>query len=74
MAYQTWEVIKTRYCGRAGCKVALEAKLVYPATWMPDSPPRRTALRCNHGLICNEKDQTACTWSGTNPAFDPFKD
>jgi len=72
MAYETWVKIKSRYCDRAGCKVSLEAHMVFPASWMPETPPRRVGLRCNHGMICNEKEQTACRWSGTNPAYDPF--
>ena len=40
MAYKNWEVIKVSYCEHAGEEVALEAEVVYPASYLPEQAPR----------------------------------
>lgn len=74
MAEKTWEVIKVRYCYHVEQKVGLEAEVVYPADLLPDQEPRILAHRCSHAFGCNLDGRTSCTWSGTNPAIDPFNE
>jgi hypothetical protein len=74
MAEKSWQVVKNRYCSRADCEVFLEAEETYPAEWMPDQPPQVLRHRCSKGMECSLKDGNACTWSGSNPGYDPFKD
>ncbi|MFZ5809134.1 MAG: hypothetical protein ACOY16_07620 [Chloroflexota bacterium] len=74
MAQKTWEIYKMRYCTHAGCEVYLEAEVIYPAEWLPDTPPRVNAHRCSHAMLCNFDERASCVWSGTNPAVDPFLD
>jgi hypothetical protein len=74
VAYRNWEVIKISYCEHAGEEVALEAEIVYPATFLPEQAPRIVAHRCSRGLVCNSFNQPGCCWSGTNPSYDPFKE
>jgi hypothetical protein len=74
MAYRNWEVMKISYCEHAGEEVALEAELVYPATYLPEQAPRVIAHRCSRGLACNSFRQASCIWAGTNPDYDPFKE
>ncbi|GAP13802.1 hypothetical protein LARV_01557 [Longilinea arvoryzae] len=73
MAVKMWEPIKVQYCDHAGCEVALEAEVVYPAETLPDQP-RLGAHRCSHGAICSQMDKPACLWAGTNPGYDPFNE
>ncbi|MCS6908273.1 MAG: hypothetical protein RML93_10385 [Anaerolineales bacterium] len=72
MAIRVWETYKTRFCQHIGCDVRLEAEVVYPAEWLPETPPRIVAHRCSHGIFCNALDRVGCFWSGTNPLVDPF--
>jgi hypothetical protein len=72
MAVRTWEPIKVRFCQHAGREVNLEAEVVYPAEYLPDTPPRVLAHRCSHAYLCSLSDRPSCVWSGTNPSFDPF--
>jgi len=74
MAYRNWEVLKISYCERADEEVALEAEIVYPATFLPEQAPRIIAHRCSRGLACNSFKHPGCCWSGTNPGYDPFKE
>lgn len=74
MVIKTWDVLKVRYCPHAGCEVNLEAEVIYPAEWLPETPPRIAAHRCSHGMMCNLDHRASCIWSGTNPAVDPFLD
>ena len=74
MAVKTWQTIKIRYCDHAGCEVGMEAEIVLPAEWLPESAPRVVAHRCSHGLQCNLDERASCIWSGTNPVFDPFSE
>lgn len=73
MAHRNWKILKVSYCEQAGEEVALEAELVYPASFLPEQPPRIMAHRCSHGLACNSFQKPGCCWSGTNPGYDPFK-
>ncbi|MFH1906775.1 MAG: hypothetical protein ABIL11_05255 [Chloroflexota bacterium] len=78
MAERVWEVSKVCYCEHANREVALETQVVYPIDFLPDQPPRVTARRCSHGMICqqafgNQFAQPACIWAGTNPDYDPFR-
>ncbi len=73
MAVKQWEPQKIQFCDRAGCEVALEVELVYPADFLSDQPTRLLAKRCSRGLECNLFNQPACVWSGTNPLLDPFQ-
>ncbi len=72
MAVRTWQTIKVRYCEHAGEEVGLEAELVYPAEFLPETAPRILAHRCSHAFACNLDGRPSCIWSGTNPCFDPF--
>jgi hypothetical protein len=72
MAVSTWQVVKVRYCDHAVKEVALEAKVVFPAEWLPDMETRVIAHRCSRGIACNLDGRASCVWSGTNPNFDPF--
>ena len=72
MAVKTWQPVRLCFCGHAGCEVALEAEVVFPAEWMPEQAPRVLSHRCSHGVQCNLDDRPSCVWAGTNPAFDPF--
>lgn len=72
MAEKIWEPVQKAYCARAECDVFLEAELVYPAEHLPEQPGRILAHRCSHALECNQENQAACSWAGTNPGFDPF--
>jgi hypothetical protein len=74
VAIRKWEVVKIAYCERAGEDVALEADVVYPASFLPEQPPRIITHRCSRGLVCNSFRQPGCCWSGTNPDYDPFKE
>lgn len=72
MAYKTWKVIEVRYCDRAGEEVSLDTQVVYPAEWLPEQPPRVQAHRCSRALSCNLFNKPACSWSATNPGYDPY--
>jgi hypothetical protein len=72
MSVPNWQTIKVRYCERVGQEVNLEARLVYPAEFLPDQPPQVIAHRCSHAFACNLEARPSCIWAGTNPAFDPF--
>lgn len=72
MAVKTWESIQIRYCDHAGCEVALEAEVIYPADHLPDQSPRLGAHRCSHAVACMTTSNSTCQWAGTNPAYDPF--
>jgi hypothetical protein len=72
MAQVAWEKQKVIFCERVGEDVALEAQVVYPASFMPDQPPRILAHRCSMGLICNQSDRACCMWAGNLPGYDPF--
>ncbi len=74
MAYRNWEIIKVSYCEHVGEEVALEAEVVYPASFLPEQAPRIITHRCSRGLACNSFQQPCCCWAGTNPDIDPFKE
>jgi hypothetical protein len=73
MAYEVWRPIKTATCSRIGEEVVFEARLVYPAEFLPDQPPRVLAHRCQRGLECNLLDRPACEWAGTLPGVNPLQ-
>jgi len=72
MAWVMWKPIKEQRCERVDERVALEARVVYAAEFMPDQPPRILAHRCSKGMECNQMDSATCVWSGTLPGYDPF--
>jgi hypothetical protein len=72
MALQTWKTIKVRYCEHVGKQVGLEARLIYPAEFLPDQLPQIVAHRCSLAIACNLEARPSCIWAGTNPAFDPY--
>ncbi len=72
MAYRSREVVQVCFCGHVQQEVALEAEVLYPADFLPD-PPRVVSHRCSLGDHCNQLDQPACVWAGTNPLVDPFR-
>ena len=72
MAVVTWKTIKNTGCERVGEIVSLEARVVYPAEWLPDQPPRILAHRCSKGMECNQMNTPTCMWAGTLPGYDPF--
>jgi hypothetical protein len=72
MAQVHWKPIKQGECERVGEVVTLEAKVIYPATFLPETPPRVVAHRCSRALECNQYDRPTCCWAGTLPGFDPF--
>ena len=67
-----WKAVQHRFCEKAKEEVALELRLVYPASILPDQPPRVIGHRCSLGFDCNQLDGPACMWAGTLPDFDPF--
>jgi hypothetical protein len=72
MSWVTWKPIKKGVCDRFGGEVFLEARVVYPATFLPDQAPRVLDHRCSQALDCNQLDKPACRWAGTLPGYDPF--
>jgi hypothetical protein len=72
MAWVMWKPIKEQRCERMDEEVALEARIVYAAEFLPDQPPRILAHRCSKGLECNQMDTPTCIWAGTLPGYDPF--
>ncbi|MEN6409444.1 MAG: hypothetical protein ABFD44_07020 [Anaerolineaceae bacterium] len=74
MAVKIWQPIKVRFCEHVQANVALEAEELIPAEFMPDTYPRVEAHRCSQGYLCSLSSKVACTWSGTNPGYDPFQD
>jgi hypothetical protein len=72
MAYVVWKDLKVYKCDRMDKEVQLQAKVVYPAAMMPDTPPRVIAHRCSKGMECNLENRPACQWAGTLPGYDPF--
>ncbi|MDZ4159571.1 MAG: hypothetical protein U1B80_07260 [Anaerolineaceae bacterium] len=72
MTLKSWQDLKLRYCDRAGCEVALQAEMVYPAEHLPEQPPRVFAHRCSHAVNCMLHRKSACLWAGGDPAYDPF--
>lgn len=72
MAVKTWHTIKVQFCPHANSPVHLEAEVVYPAEFLPEQNPRVLGHRCSHAYLCQQSDQVACVWSGSNPLYDPF--
>lgn len=72
MERMMWKPMKAVYCEKAEQEVALEVKVVYPAEFLPEQPPRVLAHRCSAALDCNMLDRPSCIWTGTLPGFDPF--
>lgn len=72
MAVKAWKVVKVSYCDRARQEVSFDAEVVYPAEWLPDQPPRVLSHRCSRAARCNLFNTPACSWSATNPCYDPF--
>lgn len=73
MAWEQWVVLRTQECPRLGEEVRLEARVVYPAEWLPDQPPRVTAHRCSHAEVCRTSLHPGCRWDGRVPEYDPFQ-
>jgi hypothetical protein len=73
MEKPTWKINRIRYCDHAGREVSLEAEVVFPAEYLPETPPRICAHRCSLALECQLFDQPACIWAGSNPDLDPFQ-
>lgn len=74
MAEKKWESLQTCYCEHVNMDVSLDVEVVYPTDYLDNEAPRLGAHRCSNGLFCNQFNQGACIWSGTNPEVDPFKD
>ncbi len=72
MANKNWEVAKVCFCEHVSQDVALEVEVLYPIDYLRD-PPRILSHRCSHGVQCNQMQQAACKWAGTNPEVDPFR-
>ncbi len=72
MAERMWETSKVCYCEHVMHEVKLEAEVLYPMDFLPDSP-RVLSHRCSHGVECNQFTKAACVWAGTNPNYDPFR-
>lgn len=73
MSRVLWRTMKRQYCDRIAEEVSLEVKLVFPATFLPDQPPKVIGHRCSMGMHCNQIDKPACVWAGTQPDYDPFR-
>ena len=73
MAVVRWQVLRTQRCPHIGVPVRLEARVVYPARWLPEQPPRVTAHRCSHAEQCRTSFRPGCRWSGGEPLHDPFR-
>lgn len=67
-----WRPIKAMHCEKVKQDVTLEARVVFPASFLPMQPPRVIAHRCSMGLECNSIDKPGCKWAGTLPDYDPF--
>ena len=67
-----WVPIQDSRCDRVGQRVALEAKVIYPAEHLPEQPGRVVGHRCSLGFSCNAFDRPTCCWSGNWPGYDPF--
>jgi hypothetical protein len=74
LADKTWETMKIRHCEHAGCEVALEAEVIYPAEQLPDMSVRVNGHRCSHAVDCMLFSDPSCIWSGGNTTYDPFKE
>jgi hypothetical protein len=72
MPVVVWKTMKSKNCERVHEVVSLEARVVYPADFLPDQPPRILAHRCSKGLECNQMNSPTCMWAGTLPGYDPF--
>jgi hypothetical protein len=72
MPVVVWKTMKNKKCERVQEVVSLEARVVYPADFLPDQPPRILAHRCSKGLECNQMNSPTCMWAGTLPGYDPF--
>ena len=66
MAKRVWQEIKVQNCKHAGGNVALEAEVLYPDDFMPDTPPAgggapllaRSGMRlAERGLLRVGRDQ-----------------
>lgn len=67
-----WETIKIQYCHHIDQQVGLQARMMFPADFLPDQQSRILAHRCSQGFNCNLDGRPSCIWAGTNPAIDPF--
>lgn len=70
MAEKIWQVEKIKYCEHVGYEITIENKVVYPAEYLPEQPPRILARRCSNGIECNMIEKAACALCGTNPDLD----
>ncbi len=73
MANKQWEQVETCFCAHADMDVNLEVETIYPADFLGDTP-RLGAHRCSNAVFCNQFNQGACIYTGTNPDIDPFQD
>jgi hypothetical protein len=73
MVDQAWEAQQIMYCERTSSEVQLEVKKLYPPEVLGVKPARITSHRCSNGQECMMFGQAGCTWSGSNPDFDPFR-
>ena len=74
MAEKKWESVQTCFCAHVNMDVNLDVEVIYPADYLDNDVPRLGAHRCSNELLCNQFNQGACIWAGTNPMVDPFKD
>lgn len=74
MAEKKWEKMEQCFCSHADMDVSLEAEVIYPMDYLDGQPPQVGAHRCSNMLLCNQFNQGACIWAGTNPDFDPFSE
>jgi hypothetical protein len=72
MPIEAWEPIKKAHCDRIDEEVALEARVIYPAEFLPDQPGRILAHRCSQSISCSVLDRPTCCWAGSWPGYDPF--
>jgi hypothetical protein len=71
MAEKTWQVEKIKHCEHVGHEVTIENELIFPAEFLPDTPPHVVAHRCSHATECNMIEHPVCSLCGTNPDINP---
>ncbi len=74
MAEKKWESVQKCFCDHVEMDVSLDVEVIYPADYLDDQSLRVAGHRCSNGEMCNQFNQGACIWAGTNPMVDPFKD
>jgi len=62
-----WKPIKQSFCDHVDDDVFLEVRIIFPAGFLADQPPRIEGHRCSKGMECNSFDRPVCCWEGMQP-------